>query len=199
MYRLFKRTIDFVFSAFALILLLPVFSLITVIIIMESGLPVFFLQERVGKHNKPFNIIKFRTMIRNADKLGLSISVNQDSRITSAGRFLRKFKLDELPQLINVLVGHMSIVGPRPEVRRYTDFYPDEYERILEVKPGITDYASIMFRDEAALLKSQGDAESIYVKQIMPEKIRLYKQYIEEMSFSTDLKIIFSTIRAIFK
>lgn len=199
MYRVFKRTIDFVFSAFALILLLPVFSLITVIIIMESGLPVFFLQERVGKHNKPFNIIKFRTMIRNADKLGLSISVNQDSRITSAGRFLRKFKLDELPQLINVLVGHMSIVGPRPEVRRYTDFYPDEYERILEVKPGITDYASIMFRDEAALLKSQGDAESIYVKQIMPEKIRLYKQYIEEMSFSTDLKIIFSTIRAIFK
>lgn len=199
MYRLFKRTIDFVFSAFALILLLPVFILITVIILMESGLPVFFLQERVGKHNKPFNIIKFRTMIRNADKLGLSISVNQDSRITSAGRFLRKFKLDELPQLINVLVGHMSIVGPRPEVRRYTDFYPDEYERILEVKPGITDYASIMFRDEAALLKSQGDAESIYVKQIMPEKIRLYKQYIEEMSFSTDLKIIFSTIRAIFK
>ncbi len=196
MYGIVKRILDGVISLIAILLLLPFYFVISFVILISSGTPVFFLQERIGKNWVPFKIIKFRTMIREAENLGPDISSGNDSRITKAGKFLRKFKLDELPQFFNVLKGDMSIIGPRPELFKYANHFKDEYTGILKIKPGITDFASVKYKNEAAMLKS-GNVENIYLTQILPDKIILYKKYLNEFGFLTDLKILFNTIKGI--
>lgn len=193
-----KRIFDILFSFIGFILLLPVFILISIIIKIESKGSVFYLQTRVGKNNKDFKIFKFRTMFVGSDKKGLLTVGDRDPRVTKFGYFLRKYKLDEIPQLINVLIGNMSFVGPRPEVRKYVNYYTEKDLKILSIKPGITDYASIHYRNEAELLKSSEDPDSLYINQILPEKIRLNHLYIENTSIYLDFKIILNTIKAIF-
>jgi lipopolysaccharide/colanic/teichoic acid biosynthesis glycosyltransferase len=194
-----KRLFDFVASFFGLVLLAPIFILAAIWIKLDSKGCVFFRQERVGFQGDLFRIHKFRTMILNAEKKGKQITVATDHRITSAGRFLRKYKLDELPQLIDVLVGDMSLVGPRPEVPKYINYYSDN-DRIviLSVRPGITDNASIEFRNEGNYLASFNDPEATYINELLPKKIALHRKYIIECSFIGDLKIIFKTIFLIF-
>ena len=199
MYTLSKRLIDIFLSVVLLILFSPLFLIISLVILIESGLPVFFNQERVGKDWRKFHIFKFRTMVKNADKLGPAISIFQDKRVTPVGRILRKYKLDELPQLFNVLMGDMSIVGPRPEVMKYVNIYKKDYSNILKIKPGISDYASIQFYDEASFLKPVHNAEDYYKSSILPQKIKLYNKYIDEMSLTTDFKIIFKTVKTIIR
>ncbi len=197
MYFLLKRSLDIFLAITALTLMLPVMAVISLAVIITSGTPVFYVQERVGKNWKPFKIIKFRSMVKDADKIGCGITSNFDSRITPLGRILRKTKLDELPQLINVLKGDMSLIGPRPELLRYANHYKDEYSFILNVKPGITDYASVRFKNEETIIKS-GDNETFYLKEILPVKIRLYKKYIREMGAFTDFKILIYTVKGLF-
>lgn len=167
---------------------------------INSGTPIFYLQERVGIDWKKFRIIKFRTMVTNADVIGPGISSEDDSRITKIGKILRKYKIDELPQLFNVFIGDMSLIGPRPELAKYAEYYREDYSRILKIKPGITDFASISYRDEALLLNGKKkESEIFYLKQILPQKISLYDKYLEEISPTTDAKILFSTIKALFR
>ncbi|MDX1277186.1 sugar transferase [Oceanihabitans sediminis] len=194
-----KRLFDICFSLLGLIATSPILLLISILIEIESKGPVFYMQTRVGKNNQDFKIFKFRTMYVGSDKKGLLTLGDKDSRVTKIGYYLRKYKLDELPQLINVLNGSMSFVGPRPEVRKYVDYYTKEYLQILQVKPGITDYASIAFRDEAELLKETKDPEKLYIEEIMPKKIALNKKYISKPSVFTDVKIILKTILTIIK
>lgn len=192
-----KRIFDIIFSFFGIILLLPLLLLIALLIKVESKGSLFYLQSRVGKHNKDFKIFKFRTMFIGSDKKGLLTLGDRDPRITKTGFFLRKYKLDELPQLINVFIGNMSFVGPRPEVRKYVNYYSENDLIILTVKPGITDYASIVYRDEAELLKETNNPEQFYIENIMPEKIKLNKKYINSHNLFTDFKIILKTIQII--
>ncbi|HOV68701.1 MAG TPA: sugar transferase [Clostridia bacterium] len=194
-----KRAFDIIASLIGLIILSPVMIVITAIIVFTSGFPVFFHQVRVGRHGRKFKIIKFRTMVNNAEKIGDKLTISGDGRITHIGRVLRKYKLDELPQLINVLLGDMSLVGPRPEVPEYVRLYDERQLRVLEVRPGITDYASIKFRNENEILAAAAQPEKLYIDRIMPYKLELNLKYIEEMSFLTDLKIIFTTIIAVMK
>ncbi len=196
-YPAVKRLTDILISIIGIIILSPLFLLISLLIFITSEGPVFFMQERVGKNWESFRIIKFRTMVNGAHNSGPEISVQNDPRVTSLGRFLRKFKLDEIPQLINVLKGEMSIVGPRPEVMKYASYYNNDFSLILKIKPGISDYASIRYRDEASLIPLICDCEKFYITEIMPKKIDLYKQYLNEIGFLTDLKIIFATLKAI--
>ena len=176
-------------------LLTPIFVLAALWIKIDSRGPIFFRQERVGFQGVPFRIHKFRTMILDAEKIGKQITVGADSRITAVGNFLRKYKLDELPQLIDVLVGDMSLVGPRPEVPKYIDCYSDDEKHdVLSIKPGITDNASIEFRDESELLASSKDPEATYINEVLPKKIALYRKYVKERSFFGDVVIIFKTI-----
>ena len=197
--RYIKRFIDIILSLSGLILLFPFFLLIAVLIKKEDGGSVFFRQVRVGQNGKPFKIYKFRTMVENAERLGAKVTKEDDPRITEIGKFLRKYKIDELPQLINVLKGEMSFVGPRPEVPKYVELFRDDYEEILKVKPGITDYASLEYKDENKLLKGVENPEEIYIKEILPVKIKYYKRYIKDISFLTDIKLIIKTIMGIFK
>ncbi|GGG48498.1 sugar transferase [Bizionia arctica] len=192
-----KRIFDIVFSFFGLIILLPLLLLIAILIKVESKGSLFYLQTRVGKHNKDFKIFKFRTMFVGSDKKGLLTLGDRDPRITKTGYFLRKYKLDELPQLINVFIGNMSFVGPRPEVRKYVNYYSEEDLMIFSVKPGITDYASIIYRDEAELLKGTDNPDAFYIETIMPEKLKLNKKYINSHDLFTDLKIILKTFKII--
>ena len=188
-----KRGIDILFSLIGLICLFPFFIFISFFIFITSKGGVFFVQLRVGKNNKDFKLYKFRTMFLNSDNKGLLTVGNNDKRITKLGYYLRKNKLDELPQLINVLNGTMSLVGPRPEVRKYVNLYNSEQKSILDVKPGITDFASIMYFNENEILANSVNPEQTYINEIMPIKLELNKQYINEMSLFTDLKIIFKT------
>ena len=188
-----KRGIDILFSLIGLICLFPFFIFISFLIFITSKGGVFFVQLRVGKNNKDFKLYKFRTMVLNSDNKGLLTVGNNDKRITKLGYYLRKNKLDELPQLINVLNGTMSLVGPRPEVRKYVNLYNSEQKSILDVKPGITDLASIMYFNENEILANSVNPEQTYINEIMPIKLELNKQYINEMSLLTDLKIIFKT------
>lgn len=190
----FKRLFDIVFSLLGLIGLSPVFLLIYLWIKFDSKGPAIFKQTRIGKNGKEFKIYKFRTMVVNAEKLGKQITVGNDQRITRSGKFLRKSKLDELPQLWNVLIGDMSFVGPRPEVPRYTALYNAEQKKVLTVRPGITDYASIKYRDENEILAKSDNPEKTYIEQIMVDKLKLNLKYIEEMSLWNDIKIIFRTL-----
>lgn len=188
-----KRIFDVVSSGIVLILFSPLFLLIAILIKTSDCGPVFFSHTRVGRNFIPFEVYKFRTMVIGASQKGPAITASNDLRITKVGRFLRKTKLDEIPQLFNVLKGDMSIVGPRPEVNKYVEMFLDEYKKILLVKPGITDYATIEFRDEEKILKKYNDTEAGYAKEVMPAKIELYKKYLRDKSFFTDLKLIFLT------
>lgn len=195
-----KRFFDFMTSFFGLILLTPIFILTAIWIKIDSRGPIFFCQERVGFQGCLFRIHKFRTMVLDAEKKGKQITVCADSRITNAGKFLREFKIDELPQLFDVFIGDMSIVGPRPEVPKYIDYYSDdEKKEILSVKPGITDNASIEFINENDLFANSIDSETVYINEVLPKKITLYRRYVKEHSFFGDLRIIFKTIFLIIK
>jgi len=189
-----KRIFDLLISAFGLLLLLPFFIIIALFISLDSTGPVFYLQERVGQGGKLFKLFKFRTMRTGADKLTAITVGNRDPRITRLGYYLRKFKVDELPQLINVFLGSMSLVGPRPELKKFVDLYSPEQRRVIEVKPGITDYASIEFRNENELLEGKPDPIEFYMREIMPVKLNLNLKYIETRSFWVDLKIIAQTL-----
>jgi len=195
---LLKRIFDITLSLFGLIILLPFMLIIAILIKIDSKGPVFFKQIRVTKNGKEFKIFKYRTMRVGSDKYS-QITVGKDGRITKIGSFLRKYKLDEIPQLINVLIGDMSLVGPRPEVPKYVALYTDEQKEILKVRAGITDYASIEFSDENDLLASEEDPEKAYIEKIMPKKIELNKKYLSEISILTDIKIILLTIKKILK
>ncbi len=193
-----KRLFDLLAATFALILLAPAFLLIAIAIRLDSPGPVFFRQERVGRGGVSFRIHKFRTMRADAVQAGPQITVGADPRITTVGRLLRRAKLDELPQLIDVIAGTMSLVGPRPEVPRYVAMYPPEVRaKVLSVRPGITDPASIEYRDENALLAGTADPERVYIEQIMPAKLRHAIRYVETMSFATDLRLIGETVRSV--
>ena len=194
-----KRVFDVLASSLGLIVLFPLFLLLAVLIKLEDGGPVFFRQERVGHRGRIFRIWKFRTMVVNAEKLGGYLTIGRDPRITRVGYWLRKTKFDELPQLINVLLGEMSLVGPRPEVPKYVSFYTDEQRRVLELRPGITDPASIQFRDENELLANAADPERYYLEVVMPEKIRLNLEYAKQASFWTDFRIILKTLTRLFR
>lgn len=189
-----KRLFDLIFSFTGLLILSPLLLVTGILIKLDSPGTVFYKQERVGRKFRTFLIYKFRTMVQDADKKGLQITAGGDSRVTRTGRVLRKTKVDELPQLINVLKGEMSFVGPRPEVAKYVDFYHKEYEDILRVRPGITDISSITFRDEEGILAAQDNPEDYYKFILLPEKMRLASEYIEKASFFYDLKLIVETI-----
>ena len=193
------RFFDFLFSLFGLIVLSPFFLLISLCIVLDSRGGVFYRQSRVGKDGKDFKLYKFRSMRTGADKRGLITVGEKDSRITRAGYFLRKYKLDELPQLINVLKGEMSLVGPRPEVRKYVDLYTPEQRKVLSVMPGITDYASIEYVDENRILGGAADPDKVYVEEILPDKIRYNMKYIENRSLKEYFKIIFLTFYSIIR
>ncbi|HOE39184.1 MAG TPA: sugar transferase [Bacteroidales bacterium] len=188
-----KRIFDLLFSFLGLVILSPFLLIIAILIVIDSKGDIFYLQQRVGKDNKDFNIFKFRTMRPNSDRQGLLTVGAKDSRITKIGVSLRKYKIDELPQLINVLIGNMSFVGPRPEVRKYVDLYNSEQKKVLTVKPGITDYASIKYSNENELLAKSKNPEKTYIEEIMPAKLELNLKYIKEASLLTDIKIIFKT------
>ena len=175
-------------------LLSPLFVLIAILIKKDSSGPVFFRQERMGRNFNRFKIYKFRTMVVDAEQNGLRITSGGDRRVTRIGRMLRKLKIDELPQLMNVLKGDMSLVGPRPEVEEYVKLYEEDYKEILKRRPGITDISSIIFREEEAVLKNQADPEGYYKKVLLPEKIRLSKEYIQCSTLLFDLKLVFNTL-----
>ena len=188
------RFFDFILSLVGLVILAPLFIVLSVWIKIDSKGPVFYKQVRVGQNSKDFGLFKFRSMVVDADKKGLITVGGRDPRITRSGYFIRKYKLDELPQLINVLVGDMSLVGPRPEVRKYVDLYTDEQQKVLSVKPGITDYASIEYMDENEILGKSRDPEKTYIEEIMPEKIKYNMKYIQNKNVSEYFKIIFLTL-----
>lgn len=193
-----KRLFDLFFTIPGLLLLSPAFAIIAVWVMSDSPGPVFFRQERVGRHGRIFRIFKFRTMCRDAEAKGRQITVGEDPRITPSGRFLRKYKLDELPQLLNVVSGEMSLVGPRPEVPRYVALYPEDVrEQVLSVPPGITDYASIEYRDENAILGKAADPDRAYIEEVMPVKLAYYRRYVAERTVWVDFMLILRTFAAL--
>ncbi len=194
-----KRIFDFIFSLLGIIILLPLFIIISLLVIFNSPGGIFYLQTRVGKNSKDFKLFKFRTMKIDSDKKGLLTIGNMDSRITRIGLWLRKYKLDELPQLFNVFLGDMSLVGPRPEVRKYVDLYSSEQKKVLSVKPGITDNASIEYADENELLSKQADPEKFYISKVMPAKLKINLEYISNQSVAEDFRIIIKTFLRIFR
>lgn len=193
----FKRCFDIFASLFGLLFLAIPFVFIAIAIKTSSKGPVYFRQERVGKNGKLFRIFKFRTMVSDAESKGMQITVGADSRITKVGKFLRKTKIDELPQLINVLLGQMSFVGPRPEVPRYVELYTDYQRNVLRIKPGITELASIIYKDENEVLAQSDDPEKSYIEEIMPKKIEINMEYIQKMNVFYDIKLIFKTFAAV--
>ena len=190
-----KRLFDLLLSSVGLILLSPVILVLAFLIKLHDRGPVFYRGERVGRGGTIFRIYKFRSMVVNAEKTGVSSTTKEDPRVTPIGRFLRKTKLDELPQLLNVFSGQMSIVGPRPEVKKFTDLYDDKEKVLLELRPGITDYASLWDINEAEVLAGSSDPDKDYMEKIRPEKIRLQLKYWRERSLWTDIKIVLLTIR----
>ncbi len=194
-----KRLFDIVASGLGLIVLSPLFLILAIWIKLDSKGPVFYRQVRVGRHNKDFRIFKFQSMRVGSDKGSLVTIGGHDPRITRSGYFIRKFKFDELPQLINVFIGDMSLVGPRPEVRHYVDYWTPEQMHVLDVRPGITDPASIKFRNENELMEQAEDREKYYIEVIMQEKIKLYLEYVEKHNFFYDLELIFKTFWVIVK
>jgi lipopolysaccharide/colanic/teichoic acid biosynthesis glycosyltransferase len=192
---LIKRAFDIMAASAGLALLCPLFALMAILIKIDSPGPILFRQERIGKGFRPFLIYKFRTMVQDASERGALVTAGEDSRITRIGRFLRKTKIDELPQLLNVLKGEMTLVGPRPEVRKYVELFRADYEEILQVRPGITDWASLKYRDEAVILGHFEQPEQEYVRRVLPEKMKLAKAYVRHASFFSDLALIFATLR----
>lgn len=194
-----KRLFDIVASGLGLLVLSPILIIVAIWIKLDSKGPVFYRQVRVGRYNKDFSIFKFRSMRVGSDKGSLVTIGGRDPRVTRSGYFIRKFKIDELPQLINVFIGDMSLVGPRPEVRHYVNYWSPEQMRVLDVRPGITDPASIRFRNENELLEQAEDPEKYYIEVIMQDKIKLYLEYVENASFWYDIKLIFKTFWVIVK
>lgn len=192
-----KRAFDFLFSVIGLVAITPVMLLLALIITIDSKGGVFYKQVRIGKNKKPFKLYKFRSMSTDADKKGLLTVGNKDSRITKIGYYLRKYKLDELPQLINVLFGNMSFVGPRPEVEKYVKLYNQEQLMVFNVKPGITDWASIKYVNENEILAKSSQPEKTYIEEIMPAKLKLNLEYVKHNNVFVDIKIILLTIKAI--
>lgn len=195
----FKRCFDVTASFFGILFLLIPFAAVAVAVKCSSRGPVFFRQVRVGKNGREFRIYKFRTMVADAEKKGMQITVGGDSRVTGIGRVLRKTKVDELPQLFNVFAGQMSFVGPRPEVPHYVEMYSDYQKNVLRIKPGITELASIVYRDENDVLANSEDPERTYIEEIMPEKIKLNMQYMQKMNVFYDIYLIFRTFAAVLK
>lgn len=193
-----KRLFDIFCSAFGLLVLLPAFVVLIILIKIESPGPGFYTQQRVGRNGRMFNLFKFRTMHLNADKLTAITVGARDPRITRIGYYLRKYKIDELPQLINVVRGDMSLVGPRPELKKFVDLYTPEQREVLTVRPGITDFASLEFRNENELLEGKEDPIKYYVDEILPAKLALSLRYVRTRSFLLDIKIILRTIKAVF-
>ncbi|EOU1502349.1 sugar transferase [Clostridium perfringens] len=198
MLNIAKRTFDLFFSLIGIIITIPILILVSIMIKLTSKGPIIFKQERVGKNKKIFYIYKFRTMTDCDDRASdRQVTVINDQRITRIGRILRKYKIDELPQLYNVLKGDMSFVGPRPEVKKYVKFYEEEYDEILKIKPGITDLASIEYIDENTIISKYSDPEKVYIEEVLPKKLMLNKRYIEEMSIKNDILLILKTIKKI--
>lgn len=189
-----KRAFDLTIAAVGLLVLLPLFAVVALFAKLSSAGPVFFKHKRIGRNLRPFSVYKFRTMVVGASKQGLPITADNDPRVTRTGRFLRKTKIDELPQLINVLKGEMSFVGPRPEVEVYVQKYPEAFRKILASRPGITDPASIKFRNESLVLQNSDDVERFYVEEILPIKLRYNLEYLEKRSFLYDFYLIFRTV-----
>lgn len=194
-----KRLFDVGCCVLGLIVLAPILLLIALLIRTDSKGPILYVQERIGLNGRPFYIFKFRTMVMDADKKGLLTVGGKDPRVTRIGYSLRRYKLDELPQLFNVLKGDMSLVGPRPEVKKYVDLYSSSQREVLTVKPGITDYASIVFVDENDILAKSADPEQAYIQEIMPAKLALNRKYIDEKGLLTDLRIIAKTLLRIIR
>ncbi len=194
-----KRLFDIIISFIALVFLIPVFVFISIWILIDSRGGIIYRQVRVGKHNHDFSLLKFRSMRPGSDTKGLLTVGGRDPRITSAGYYLRKIKLDELPQLFNILSGKMSIVGPRPEVRKYVEFYTEEQLKVLDVRPGLTDYASLEYINENETLAASENPEQLYLHTIMPAKLELNLKYIRERSLGKDIRIILKTIVRIFQ
>ncbi len=193
-----KRMLDIIISFTGLIFLFPLMAIISLIILLDDKGPVFFCQRRIGKYGKPFMVYKFRTMkVLNSAKEGV-FEPGKNSRVTGVGKLLRKTKIDELPQLFNVLIGNMSLVGPRPEVDKWVKAYPERWEKILKVKPGITDNASIIYRDEEKLLSDSDNPELTYMDTILPRKLDLYEEYVDNHTIIGDLRLIGKTIIAVF-
>jgi lipopolysaccharide/colanic/teichoic acid biosynthesis glycosyltransferase len=192
-----KRLFDLILSIPSIIILLPVFLISAVLIKIETSGPISFNQERIGYDGRPFNLYKFRTMVKDASSTGPSVTPADDPRITRVGRLLRKFKVDEMLQIFNIVKGDMSVIGPRPELQKFVDEFKDDYRKILKIKPGMTDYALIAFRNEEEILSKFDNVEEGYIKEVMPEKIKLYKKYLNEMSLGTDIRIFFKTIMEI--
>ena len=195
--KYFKRLFDIVAAFIGLVILFPVLTVISVWIKLSSKGPLFYSQKRVGKDFKEFDIYKFRSMVVNADKIGPSVTSADDPRITEIGKFIRRTKIDELPQLLNVIKGDMSLVGPRPEVMKFVEKKRDEYKKVLSVRPGITDNAAIEFRDEESIMNQYKDKERAYLNIILPKKIELYYNYIDDISFVNDMKLILKTLKVI--
>lgn len=192
-----KRLFDIVASSLGLIVLSPLFVVLAVWIKADSEGPVFYRQTRVGRNNKDFRLFKFRSMRPGSDRAGLITVGGRDPRVTRSGYYIRKYKLDEFPQLINVLKGDMSLVGPRPEVRKYVDMYTVEQRRVLSVRPGITSLASIRYRNENDILAASEDPDRTYIEQVMPDKLAIDLEYVEHAGLLTDIKLIFTTFREI--
>ncbi len=192
-----KRAFDILISIVGLLAILPLFILAAILIKLDSPGPVFFKQQRIGRGFRPFSMYKFRTMVEGASRGGL-ITIGNDRRITRVGRILRKTKFDEIPQLFNILKGEMTIVGPRPEVRQYVELFRSDYEEILKVRPGLTDLASLKYRNEATLLADAKNPEDEYRTRVLPDKIRLAKDYLQRSSFRFDLALIFRTLVKLF-
>jgi lipopolysaccharide/colanic/teichoic acid biosynthesis glycosyltransferase len=194
-----KRIFDGLFSSIGLIFISPIFILLSILIALDSQGGIFYKQVRIGKNMRPFKLLKFRTMYANSDRKGLLTVGNKDNRITRIGYYLRKYKLDELPQLINVLIGDMSFVGPRPEVEKYVKLYNNEQQKVLSVKPGITDWASIRYVNESELLAQSCDPEKTYINEIMPAKLAINLEYVKQNNLLIDIKIILHTFKAILR
>ena len=192
-----KRIFDVTASGLGLLLLSPLFLIVSIWIRLDSPGPVFYRQTRVGRYNKDFRLLKFRSMRVGSDKKGLITVGGRDPRVTRSGYWIRKYKLDELPQLINVFKGDMSLVGPRPEVRKYVDLYTPEQLHVLDVRPGITDMASIRYRNENELLEQAADPEQFYRDTVMQDKLRINLEYVSDHSFFKDIRIILMTFKAV--
>ena len=193
-----KQLFDYSIAVTGIILLLPLILLVSIILLILDGRPIFFIQQRVGKNNKNFKIIKFRTMVNKIDYDTQSFDLGNDERVTKFGSFLRKFKIDEFPQLFNVLKGEMSIVGPRPEIRKWVNVYSERWDKVLTVNPGITDPASIIFFNESKILNDSQNAEYKYRNEILPRKLDLYEEYVNSQSILKDMLIILKTIKKIY-
>ena len=195
--RMCKRAVDVAASAAGLCVLAPVLGATALAVRLDSPGPILFRQTRVGRDFRPFCILKFRTMVTDADRLGPQVTSGADPRITRVGRVLRRTKLDEIPQLWNVLRGDMSLVGPRPEVPRYVEQFRDQFAEVLTTRPGITDPASLVYRDESAVLATYPDPERAYVEHVLPEKLSLARDYVQRMSLAGDLRLLVRTLAAL--